>query len=98
MRGFNASQSSRVFVYTAMFTLNSFLRFEVGAMLAVLGGIVGYQLLSGKINFKGLLFEKKGSRIGGYSPLRLQLLLITLAAAAYYLALLAETFHTSAPY
>jgi hypothetical protein len=63
-------------------TLSTFLRYELWILLVGLLLIVGYQLLTGRINTDGLLSEK-GTK-GGFSPARLQLLIFTVGIAFYY--------------
>ena len=55
---------------------------EVGVLLAALGGVIGWRMLNGTINTRGLLDDKTTGRP---SAARLQLLLFTVAAAGYYL-------------
>jgi len=78
-------------------TLVSFARIEVGLVLIALALVVGYQLLSGKINMDGLLLEKTATGVGGYSPARLQLLLLTLVAAFYFISEVVTSIHNGAP-
>ena len=80
-----------------MQTLLSFARIEVGVVLVALALVVGFQLLSGKINMGGLLLEKTGTGVGGYSPARLQLLLLTLVAAFYFISEVVNSIHNGTP-
>jgi len=57
---------------------------EVTLFLAALIGVVAFQLMTGRINTRKLLSAKTGNARGGISPERVQLLISTLAAAAYY--------------
>lgn len=66
-----------------MDTLVAFLCFEIWFLLIGLMLIVIYQILTGKINTKRMLFEKNGSC--SYSPGRVQLLLLTLISVFYYI-------------
>jgi len=50
--------------------------------LAGIGVVLGFQLLTGSINTRGLMTDKV---TGTFSPGRLQLIFFTLAAAFYYL-------------
>ncbi len=59
------------------------LKVFVGGLLAILG----YQMLTGRINTRGLIRDK---RTGQLSPGRIQLLVFTLAGAMYYGMLLAS--------
>lgn len=58
--------------------------------LVVLFGVIAYQLLTGQINTKGLLWGQTGSGNSYFSPERVQLLLSTLAMASYYLGLVLQ--------
>jgi hypothetical protein len=69
-----------------MAALMMFARYEIGFLLAALIAVVAYQILTGKINTRGLLSEKTKNGLGGASPARVQLLLITLAFAFYLLS------------
>lgn len=60
------------------------LEIEVWGFLGLLGAIVAYQLLTRKINLRGLLLRKNGS--DSPSPERVQLLLATLAMSGKYLS------------
>jgi hypothetical protein len=65
-----------------LITLSTFLRYELWILLVGLLLIVGYQLLTGRINTEGLLYEK-GEK-SQFSPGRLQLLIFTIGVAFYY--------------
>lgn len=65
-----------------MNTLITFVRFEIWFLLLGLILVVSYQILTGKINLHGILFEKNGGQKN--SPVRVQLLLFTLTGAFYY--------------
>ena len=52
--------------------------------LFCLAALVALRMLNGEIATRGLLRTKTGGRLGSVSPERVQLLLITLAAAATY--------------
>ena len=70
------------------------LRYEVLLFLAALALIVTYQLLTGRINARRMLFAKGRAavgpstrrRTGELSPSRIQLLVITIGVAIYLLA------------
>ena len=70
------------------------LRYEVLLFLGALALIVAYQLLTGKINLRRLLFAKGRSAAGpstrrrtsGLSPSRIQLLIVSIGVAIYLLA------------
>lgn len=65
------------------------LHLELLGFLYGLAGIVAYQMLTGRINLKGLFQRKDGS--AQTSPERIQLLLATIAAAANYLGEVAKS-------
>src|SRR5262245_13638104 len=72
--------------------LTTFLGYEIWIFLWVLAALVTYRMLTGKINTHGLLSDKAGgandkSSPGNHSPARLQLLVITIGGALYYLLL-----------
>ena len=70
------------------------LRYEVLLFLGALALIIFYQLLTGKINMRRLLFAKGRSAAGpstrrrtsGLSPSRIQLLIVSIGVAIYLLA------------
>lgn len=66
-----------------METLMTFARYELGSLLAILMAVVAFQMLTGRINTRGVISEKTSSGIGSVSPSRLQLLLFTGAFAFY---------------
>lgn len=63
------------------------IRFEVWLLLGGLALIVAYKMLTGGINMEGLLDDKKDKQTAGFSPARVQLLILTLLGAGYYLFL-----------
>lgn len=65
-----------------MSTLMTVVRFEIIFLLAGLGAVVAYQIITRRINTSGLLSE---TRDVGFSPARLQLLMFTLGVAFYVL-------------
>ena len=65
-------------------TLAAFVRVETGVLLTAFAIVVAYQILTGRISTKGMFTEKKAG--GGYSPVRLQLLVLSLAGLVVYLA------------
>jgi hypothetical protein len=69
-----------------MATLMTFARYELGFLLALLIAVVAFQMLTGRINTKGIISEKTSTGLGGVSPARLQLLLFTGAFAFYLLS------------
>lgn len=64
---------------------------EVWGFALGLTGIVFHQLVSGRIDLRGLLRNKSPASGGELSPTRVQLLTLTLAAAFTYIALLPST-------
>jgi len=72
-----------------MDTLSAVLRYEMFFVLAGLAGIVAYRLLTRQINTDGLLRDKVGGR--AVSPGRLQLLVVTLFVAVYFVADVLQT-------
>ena len=70
-----------------METLTAVVRFEVWFLLGSLALIVAYKMLTGGINMEGLLDDKKDKQTAGFSPARVQLLILTLFGAGYYLLL-----------
>ncbi len=77
-----------------MGSVTAILRYEVLLFLGALALIITYQLLTGKINMRRLLFAKGRSAAGpstrrwtsGLSPSRIQLLIVTIGVAIYLLA------------
>lgn len=68
-----------------MATLMTFVRWEISFLLAALASLVAYQILTRTITTRGLLSEVKNGVLS-FSPARLQLLMFTLATAAYVLS------------
>lgn len=62
--------------------------YEVLLFLGILAFVIFYQLLTGKINTRRLLFSKGRARDGaaGFSPSRVQLLIVTVASAIFILS------------
>lgn len=56
-------------------------RYELCLFVVSLAVVVGYRLLIGEINLKGLLSDKEGQR---FSAVRFQLLFVVLGGAVYY--------------
>jgi len=67
-------------------SLAQFVRFEIMLLLLGLAAVVLAQLLGGEINTKGLLYGSDGQGNRGLSPGRVQLLVLTIAAAGQYLS------------
>lgn len=80
-----------------MATLMTFARYEIGFLLAALAAIIVYQLLTGRINTRGLLSDKAKSGVESFSPARMQLLMFTLAIAAYVLSKVVNSMATGDP-
>jgi hypothetical protein len=72
-----------------MDALSTILRYEMFFVLTALAVIIAYRLLTQQINTKGLLRDKIGGR--ATSPGRLQLLIVTLLIAIYYVVQLFQT-------
>jgi hypothetical protein len=66
-------------------------RWETGLFLFALAGIVAFQLLTGQINTNRLLYGKMGDATANISPERVQLLVMTLGAAFYFVMQTATT-------
>lgn len=60
-----------------------FMIIEIWFLLIGMAAIIIYQLATGRINLKGLLYEEKMTN--KFSPDRVQLLLVSVAVALYYL-------------
>jgi hypothetical protein len=74
--------------------LRAVLRLEITVFIVALAAITFFRLLTGEIDMRGLLFEKgPGKALGTYSPARVQLLMFTIAGAAYYFSLVVENLH-----
>jgi hypothetical protein len=65
--------------------LTKFVRFEVMFLIFGLAAVVLARLLGGEINTKGLLYGSDAQGNQSFSPGRVQLLLLTIAAAGQYL-------------
>jgi hypothetical protein len=73
---------------SAMETLATVLRYELSILLLLLIAIIAYKLLVQQINVDGLLRDKTGGRV--VSPGRLQMLVVTLSIALYYMFVVFE--------
>jgi hypothetical protein len=62
------------------------LRYEIWILLITLAAVVFYQLVTGRINTRGLLRDKVSGR--SFSPGRLQMLIITTVVPLYYMLLI----------
>lgn len=80
-----------------MTALLTFARYEIGFLLAALATIVVYQIVTGRINTRGLLSDKANNGVGSFSVARLQLLMFTMAVAAYVLSQVVESIATGKP-
>ena len=76
-----------------MTALMMFARHEIEVLLGTLAAIVVYQILTGKINTRGLFNDEHGV----FSPGRLQLLLVTLACASYVFSQVLESIARGEP-
>lgn len=74
--------------------LAEFMALEVVVLLAGLGSLVGYRLLTGQISTADLFLNRA---TGGLSATRIQLLLVSLGAAAAYMALAIEAVRRGTP-
>lgn len=72
-----------------MNTLATVLRYEVLVLLTALAAIVAYRMITQQINVAGLLMDKTSGR--AISPGRVQMLMVTLGIAGYYLMMVADT-------
>ena len=63
--------------------LVNFVMFDIGFFLITLALIVFCQLVTGKINLTGLVYDEAATST--FSPGRVQLLVITVTTASYYL-------------
>jgi hypothetical protein len=71
-----------------MDTLFTVMRYEMFFVFVALASIVGYRMLTGHINTKGLLLDKVTKE---FSPGRLQMLIITAFVAIYFVVQVLET-------
>lgn len=70
-----------------MDNLIAFVRLEVLCFLIGLLVIVAYKILTGEINFRGVLSEKiTAKKTKGYSTVRVQLMFFVLMSAFYYVS------------
>src|SRR5260370_31413068 len=74
-----------------MTALQMFAQYEIGILLAAVLAVVAFQIITGRINTRGLLSEKTKNGLGGVSPARVQLLLFTVAFAFYLLSEIVES-------
>lgn len=72
--------------------LSTVLLYELLFLLTALIVVVTYGLLTNKINTRGLLLDKTSGR--AFSPGRLQMLVVTLGIALYYVVLVSDTKDT----
>ena len=68
-----------------MQTLMKFTRYEIEFLLGGLAAVVAFQIITRRINTKGLLSNKEKDGAEGFSPARLQLLMFTFGVAFYVL-------------
>ena len=66
--------------------LSELLRYEIWIFLTVLAALIAYQLLTGRINTRGLIRDKMRGR--ALSPGRIQMLTATAGCAFYYVLLI----------
>ncbi len=75
-----------------MDSLSTALRYEMLVLLIALIVLIGYFMATNRINVKGLLMDKTGGR--ALSAGRLQMLIVTLSIALYYILMVVETKDT----
>lgn len=75
-----------------MDALATTLRYEMLFLLTALIVVISYRLLTQQINTKGLLLDKTSGR--AFSPGRLQMLVVTLGIALYYVLMVLDTKDT----
>lgn len=66
--------------------LVTLMKWEIILFLGALAGVVAMQMLSGQINISGLFQADKNGKDSQFSSSRVQLLILTLGAAFYYLS------------
>lgn len=66
--------------------LVALMEWEVIIFLGALAAVVAMRLLTGQINTSGLFTDKSGRKDDQFSSSRVQLLVLTLGAAFYYLS------------
>jgi len=64
-----------------MGALTAFIRLEAWCLIIAFFVLIAYQILTGKINTRGLLYGKEKN--AGFSPARAQLLMLTPMAARH---------------
>ena len=74
-----------------MTLLATLVKLEIELFLVAIGGTVAVKLLTGEINMRGLFYGRITGKTGPeayyFSPERVQLLVLTIGAAFYYLTL-----------
>ena len=75
-----------------METLGTTLRWEMMILLVALIVLVGYKIMVREINIDGLLLDKTSGR--AISPTRVQMLVVTLMIAVYYMFRVMKTEDT----
>jgi hypothetical protein len=76
-----------------MSTIAMVLRYELFFFLITLVVIVGYRMITKQINVEGLLLDKTSGRT--FSPGRLQMLIVSMSVAIYYLMLIMDIKDTT---
>ena len=76
-----------------MNTLATVVRYEMLFVLLGLAAVVGYRLITQQINVDGLLMDKTSGR--AISPARIQMLMVTMGIAGYYLMMVLDAKNTS---
>ena len=69
-----------------MGSITTVILYQILLFLGALALIVFYQMLTGRINMRRLLFAKGRAAAGDLSPSRIQLLIVSIGVAIYLLA------------
>ena len=72
-----------------MNTLATVLKYELLVLLTALAALLAYRMITQQINVTGLLMDKTSGR--AISPGRIQMLIVTLGIAGYYLMLVVDS-------
>ena len=71
-----------------MNTLATVLKYELLVLLTALAALLAYRMITQQINVTGLLMDKTSGR--AISPARIQMLIVTLGIAGYYLMMVVD--------
>jgi hypothetical protein len=80
-----------------MVRLLIFARYEIAFLLAALAAVVAFQIVTGRINTRGLLSDAGKNGVLTFSPARLQLFIFTLGVAVYVLSHVIKALSVGAP-